>query len=59
MAGKALGWYASLAPSAAFFPAAATYVPVTENLAKYDRLYSVFAGLYPVLREAFTALAGN
>lgn len=57
VAGKALGWYASLAPSAAFFPVAATYQPHAAHAALYDRLYPVFAEIYPALRATFAALA--
>ncbi|GIK75074.1 MAG: xylulokinase [Chloroflexota bacterium] len=57
IAGQALGWYASLMPGEGFFPVQATYTPLTANVRVYDRLYPVFAGLYPALREAFAALA--
>jgi xylulokinase len=57
IAGRALGWYASLAPGKEFFPVEATYAPGAENVRVYDRLYPVFTGLYPALRASFAALA--
>ncbi|HAJ37511.1 MAG TPA: hypothetical protein DCL15_17730 [Chloroflexi bacterium] len=56
IAGQALGWYTSLAPGKEFFPVQATYAPIEANVRVYDRLYPVFAGLYPALRELFTML---
>lgn len=57
IAGRALGWYAGLTPGAEFFPAQATYTPIAANVRVYDRLYPIFAGLYPALRASFAALA--
>jgi len=57
VAGRALGWYPSLTPVEHDFPVAATYVPNPLHLQRYDRLYAVFAGLYPALRSALAGLA--
>ena len=57
IAGRALGWYASLTPGDDFFPAQARYAPLAPNVRRYDRLYAVFDGLYPALRASFAALA--
>ena len=57
IAGRALGWYASLTPGDDFFPAQARYTPLEPNVRRYDRLYAVFDGLYPALRASFAALA--
>jgi len=56
IAGRALGWYADLTPGEGFFPAQATYTPIAANVRVYDRLYPIFAGLYPALRASFAAL---
>ena len=57
LAGKALGWYDSYMPGAAFFPAQHSYVPDPQAVASYDRLYTVFQALYPALRSGFSALS--
>ncbi len=57
VAGQALGWYASLTPPVDFFPIRASYLPEPAAAARMEQLYPVFAGLYPALKEAFTALA--
>ncbi len=57
IAGQALGWYESLTPGDEFFPTQAVYTPLAANVRVYDRLYPIFAGLYPALRESFATLA--
>ena len=57
IAGRALGWYASLTPGEDFSPAQARYTPLEPNVRRYDRLYAVFDGLYPALQASFAALA--
>ena len=56
-AGRALGWYETLTPGEGFFPVQTVYTPIAANVRRCDRLYPVFAGLYPALRESFAALA--
>jgi xylulokinase len=55
-AAKALGWYDSFAPPG-YFPVEKTYQPIPENAGRYEKLYPVFRGLYPALKESFRALS--
>ncbi|MEW5958556.1 MAG: FGGY-family carbohydrate kinase [Chloroflexota bacterium] len=56
IAGKALGWYDSFWPNAAYFPVQGVYEPASPAVQQYDRLFTVFGGLYPALQASFTAL---
>jgi len=55
--GRALGWYDTFAPDAAFFPVAQTLQPDPAAQAIYHDLYPIFTQLYPQLRDSFTTLA--
>jgi xylulokinase len=57
IAGRARGWYTGYVPAADFFPVEAAFQPDPAVAERYDRLYEVFGGLYPALRESFAHLA--
>lgn len=57
IAGRALGWYSSFAPSGNFFPLSRTVEPSPAAQATYQSLYPIFARLYPQLQATFRALA--
>jgi xylulokinase len=57
VAGKGLGWFKNFNPGEAFFPVQAAYEPDPQHAAVYEKLYVVFRGLYPALKDSFAELA--
>ncbi|MFN8439536.1 MAG: FGGY-family carbohydrate kinase [Caldilineaceae bacterium] len=57
LAGMALGWYNSFAPSSDFFPIERRFEPLLANSRIYDELYPIFRELYPQLKSSFARLA--
>lgn len=55
---KALGWQADFNPQG-YFPVEKVYHPIAQNQHCYDKLYPVFCGLYPALKDSFSLLASS
>lgn len=58
LASKALGWQADFNPKD-YFPTEKVYYPISQHQHVYDKLYGVFSGLYPALKDSFSLLASS